>query len=143
VNPNFADLRRQNGCLHIDMLEYHSLGDASRRLPLGVLASLEGLPSPKSDLDGSKIADAFRQGEIARIGRYCEWDVATVLNLQRVLIDGLEPVPSENLYSVDCDGEYLQLAAARGDGSCPSSTLLIFNLLLVNDLYPLFPDEII
>ena len=121
VSPHFADLCRPNGHGHIDMLEYHSLGEALRRLPLGVLASLEGLPSPKSDLDGSKIADAFRQGEIARIGRYCEWDVATVLNLQRMLVDGLEPVRSENLFSVDCDGEYRQLAAARDDGSCPSA----------------------
>jgi hypothetical protein len=72
-------------------------------------------------MDGSKVADAFRQGEMARIARYCESDVATVLNLQRVLVDDVDPVPSLNLYSVDSDGEYLQLAGARPDGSCPSA----------------------
>jgi hypothetical protein len=121
ISPWFADLTYPNGSHHLDLLECHSLGDASRRLPLGPLASPQGLPSPKSDMDGSKVADAFRQGEMARIARYCESDVATVLNLQRVLVDHVDPVPSLNLYSVDSDGEYLQLAGARPDGSCPSA----------------------
>lgn len=121
LNKGFQDLSSSNGHPHLDLLEYHSFGESSRRLPLGVLATLEGLPSPKGDLDGSKVAEAFRNGEIRRIARYCEWDVATVLNLHRVIVEGGDPVAASNLYTVDCEGEYLQLAAARGDGSCPSS----------------------
>lgn len=44
VNRRFADLAQQNGTPHLDLMEFHSNGDANRRLPLAVLAALNGLP---------------------------------------------------------------------------------------------------
>jgi len=119
-NPHFADLCQPNGWPHLDLMEYHANGDPTKRLPLVVLAALTGLPSPKHDLDGSTVFEAFQSGEIRRIARYCEWDVATTLNLLRYLIGGYAPVPPERLYSVDVDEEYGHLACARTDGSCPT-----------------------
>lgn len=34
-----------------------------------------GIPSPKQDTDGSKVADMFREGKIEEIATYCEGDV--------------------------------------------------------------------
>lgn len=40
-----------------------------------------GLPSPKSDTDGSMVADLFRKGDVNRIVKYCEGDVYTSFNI--------------------------------------------------------------
>lgn len=45
------------------------------------LATVLGLPSPKQDMDGSKVSDAYYAGEIEKIGEYCEKDVLTVANV--------------------------------------------------------------
>jgi 3'-5' exonuclease len=47
------------------------------------VATAMGLPSPKSNLDGSKVSDAYYSGEdgIVEIARYCEQDVITVVNI--------------------------------------------------------------
>ncbi|RMG40031.1 MAG: hypothetical protein D6732_03480, partial [Methanobacteriota archaeon] len=37
--------------------------------------------SPKEDLSGDKVLEAYQKGEWERIVRYCEFDVATTLNL--------------------------------------------------------------
>lgn len=118
--PDFANLDSANGIRHLDLLEYHAFGDPAKRVSLAVLAALTGLPSPKKDLDGATVFEAFEAGEIRRIARYCERDVATTLNLLRHLVAGLPPVPPERLYSVECDGEYVSLSGMRSDGSCPS-----------------------
>ena len=119
-NGNFADLSQPRGWHHLDLMEFYAHHDPTKRLPLGVLAALTGLPSPKQDLDGSMVFDAFQDGEIRRIARYCEWDVATVLNLLRYLVGGFDPIPPERLYSIDFDGEWGHLASAQPNGSCPS-----------------------
>jgi hypothetical protein len=36
-------------------MKFQSNGDDTLRLPLAVLAALNGLPSPKKDLDGSTV----------------------------------------------------------------------------------------
>lgn len=45
------------------------------------LATVLGLPSPKQDMDGSKVSDAYYAGEIDKIAEYCEKDVLTVANV--------------------------------------------------------------
>ncbi len=40
-----------------------------------------GLPSPKEDIDGSEVSNAFYNGEIQRISNYCERDVESTINL--------------------------------------------------------------
>lgn len=119
-NCNLPSLNRPNGFPHLDLQEYYAQNNASKRVPLGTLASLTGLPSPKVDLAGSTVWEAFQCGEIRRVARCCEFRVATVLNLLRVIIGGHDAIPSDRLYSVEADGQYAHLASAREDGSCPS-----------------------
>ncbi len=45
---------------------------------LRLLAYILGIPSPKEDLDGSKIRSVYyEEGNIDRIAKYCELDVIT------------------------------------------------------------------
>lgn len=49
------------------------------RAGLADLCDLVGVPNPKSDLDGSQVAEAVKQGRIADVVRYCEADVVATL----------------------------------------------------------------
>jgi 3'-5' exonuclease len=47
-----------------------------------LLAAALGVPSPKSDIDGSKVGEVFwAEKNLARIALYCQKDVATVANV--------------------------------------------------------------
>jgi predicted PolB exonuclease-like 3'-5' exonuclease len=46
-----------------------------------------GLESSKGDLDGSKVAGAYFNGELERIKDYCEMDVKVSIDLAGLLID--------------------------------------------------------
>jgi len=49
--------------------------DRERKVSLAKLCRILGVPTSKCDLDGSKIWDAYRAGEIDRIADYCRGDV--------------------------------------------------------------------
>jgi hypothetical protein len=49
--------------------------DRERKVSLAKLCRILGVPTPKGDLDGSKVWDAYRAGEIDRIAEYCRGDV--------------------------------------------------------------------
>lgn len=56
--------------------------------PLICMAECLGLPSPKSDIDGSQVSEVFwKEGDsgLDRIVRYCEQDVFTTANIARKL----------------------------------------------------------
>ena len=58
--------------------------------PLVCMAEAMGLPSPKSDSDGSQVSDVYyKEGKegLERIARYCELDVLTTANVLRVFRD--------------------------------------------------------
>lgn len=80
-NKRFANLRRYSTEPHFDLMMQYYNWDMSRALPLGILAELHGIPSPKEDLSGDKILQAYKNREWERIAHYCEYDVATTLNL--------------------------------------------------------------
>jgi hypothetical protein len=43
------------------------------------MAYVLGIPSPKEDIDGSKVRSVYyEEGDIDRIAKYCERDVVTV-----------------------------------------------------------------
>ena len=43
------------------------------------MAYVLGIPSPKEDIDGSKVRSVYyEEGDLERIARYCERDVITV-----------------------------------------------------------------
>lgn len=48
---------------------------------LDELAMSFNIPSPKGDMYGNEVGDYFYNGRIAEISKYCEGDVATVLNI--------------------------------------------------------------
>lgn len=51
--------------------------------PLVAVATALGLPSPKSSMDGSEVSDAFYDGRIEEINKYCVQDVLTTANIYR------------------------------------------------------------
>lgn len=55
------------------------------RVSLNVLCELLGVESPKSDMDGSKVGEAFYRGEIDRIAKYCEADVIATSAVYQIL----------------------------------------------------------
>ncbi len=63
---------------HLDTLELWRFGDYKNYTSLALLAEVLGIPSPKDDMDGSMVADAFwNEKALDRIGEYCLKDVLT------------------------------------------------------------------
>lgn len=57
--------------------------DRERRTSLAKLCMALGIPSPKSEIDGSKVADYVAAGRIAEVAAYCEADVTAVREVYR------------------------------------------------------------
>ncbi len=67
---------------HLDTLELWKFGDYKHFTSLKLLTSILGVPSPKDDIDGSEVADAFyKEKNIERIVKYCEKDTIAVAQL--------------------------------------------------------------
>lgn len=49
--------------------------DTSKRISLGRLCKTLGVKTPKTDFDGSMVAEAWARGERGKIAAYCEGDV--------------------------------------------------------------------
>lgn len=58
-------------------VSYMWTGERGRGVKLGDLAEILGLPTPKGDMDGSMVWDAFQEGRIGEIVDYCVGDVET------------------------------------------------------------------
>ena len=59
---------------HLDLMDLLALYQPRAYVPLDEMAQLCGFPG-KLGMDGSKVWEAFQQGEIAAIRAYCETDV--------------------------------------------------------------------
>jgi predicted PolB exonuclease-like 3'-5' exonuclease len=59
---------------HIDLMDLLAMYQARANAPLDEIAQLCGFPG-KLGMDGSKVWDAFQNGEIVPIRNYCETDV--------------------------------------------------------------------
>jgi DNA polymerase elongation subunit (family B) len=78
---------------HLDTLDLWKFGDYKHYTSLEVLAHIFGIPSPKSNLDGSKIARAWYVDEnLNGIQKYCELDVLTLV---KVYLSMSQQLPSE------------------------------------------------
>ncbi|MBN1144821.1 MAG: 3'-5' exonuclease [Bacteroidales bacterium] len=67
---------------HLDTLELWKFGDHKHYTSLNLLASVFGLESPKSDLDGSQVAHVYwHEQDLARIVEYCRRDVVTTAQI--------------------------------------------------------------
>lgn len=71
---------------HLDTLQYWKFGDYKHFTSLKLLAELFGIPSPKDDIDGSRVAHTYYvEGDLSRIAQYCEKDVVTVVRLVQAM----------------------------------------------------------
>lgn len=75
---------------HLDLMDVLALYGGRANAPLDQMAQLCGFPG-KLGMDGSKVWDAFKNGEIEAIRNYCETDVANtyLLFLRFQLMRGL------------------------------------------------------
>ncbi len=64
-----------------DTLELWRFGDYKNYTPLKLLTAVFGIPTPKDDIDGSRVAEVYySENNVERISRYCQKDVvATAL----------------------------------------------------------------
>ncbi|MDR1876508.1 MAG: 3'-5' exonuclease [Flavobacteriaceae bacterium] len=69
---------------HLDTMDLWKFGDYKHFTSLDLLAHVFGLPSPKSDMDGSEVSKVYyREKNIEKIRVYCERDVITLINIFR------------------------------------------------------------
>ncbi|MBN3034292.1 MAG: 3'-5' exonuclease [Bacteroidales bacterium] len=67
---------------HLDTMELWKFGDYKNYTSLDLLAALLGIPTPKEDMDGSMVADAYyKDHDLERIVRYCQMDTLTVARI--------------------------------------------------------------
>ena len=86
----------------IDTAEVWSFGAWQESFTsLDILTTALGIPTPKSDIDGSQVGEVYWQDEdYKRIADYCEKDVAATINVLMQL-SGLAIAEPENIISVD------------------------------------------
>ena len=64
----------------LDTMELWKFGDYKTYTSLDLLTTILGIPTPKDDIDGSKVAGIyFGDNDIERIVRYCEKDVTAIV----------------------------------------------------------------
>lgn len=64
---------------HLDTMELWKFGDYKHYTSLKLMANVLGIPSPKGDIDGSRVRSVFYEdGDLDRIISYCELDVITL-----------------------------------------------------------------
>lgn len=64
---------------HLDTMELWKFGDFKNYTSLNLLAHTLGIPTPKDDIDGSKVHEVYwKEKNMNRIVVYCQKDVVTV-----------------------------------------------------------------
>lgn len=67
---------------HYDTMEMWRFGDYKHYSSLDLLANIFGIPTPKSDIDGSQVADVYyKEKDLDRIVGYCEKDTLTLFKI--------------------------------------------------------------
>ena len=81
----------------LDTMELWKFGDYKNYTSLNLLSYLFGIPSPKSDIDGSMVADVYwKERDLPRIARYCQNDVLAIVQLFHK-IKGLPIIPDDKI----------------------------------------------
>lgn len=69
---------------HLDTMELWKFGDYKSFTSLALLAAVFGIPTPKDDIDGSRVWEVYwREKNLERIVTYCQKDVLTVAQIFR------------------------------------------------------------
>lgn len=67
---------------HLDTMEMWRFGDYKNFTPLNLMAHVFGIPSPKDDIDGSKVWQVYwEEKNLHRIVTYCQKDVLTIAQI--------------------------------------------------------------
>ena len=67
---------------HLDTMELWKFGDYKHYTSIKLLAALFNIPTPKDDIDGSKVAGVYwNDKDLDRIKKYCQNDTLTVSQL--------------------------------------------------------------
>ncbi|MCW3120640.1 MAG: 3-5 exonuclease [Flavipsychrobacter sp.] len=86
---------------HIDTMDMWKFGDHKNFTSLSLLATVLGIPSPKTDIDGSMVADVYwKDKDLARIGKYCLQDVYTSAKVF-LRLKGINGIDIEPVYVTD------------------------------------------
>jgi len=81
----------------IDTMELWRFGDYKNYTSLKLLTHIFNIPSPKDDIDGSKVAEVYwKEKNLPRIARYCEKDVLAIAQLM-LRYKGMELIDDENV----------------------------------------------
>ncbi|HXV60712.1 MAG TPA: ribonuclease H-like domain-containing protein [Vicinamibacteria bacterium] len=70
---------------HIDLRQTLEGDERRRRGSLDYFCAIFGIPSPKTELDGSRVEEAFGEGRIEEIARYCLEDCRATAALYKRL----------------------------------------------------------
>src|SRR5258705_252593 len=82
---------------HLDTMELWKLGDFTSHASLNLLAHALGIPTPKDDIDGSKVWEVYwKEKNTQRIVTYCQKDVVTVAQVF-LRIQGDPLIKDENI----------------------------------------------
>jgi len=82
---------------HLDTMELWRFGDYKHYTSLKLLAALFDIPTPKDDIDGSKVAGVYyNEKDLERIKIYCQKDALTVAQLL-LRYKGEELIKEENI----------------------------------------------
>jgi DNA polymerase elongation subunit (family B) len=83
---------------HIDTLELWKFGDYKNYTSLALLAEVLGIPSPKSDIDGSMVGKVYwEEKNTERIAQYCMQDVLTTAKVF-LKLSGLQEMDMQVAY---------------------------------------------
>lgn len=82
---------------HLDTLELWKFGDFKSYTSLSLLAQTLGIPSPKDDIDGSKVWEVYwKEKNLYRIITYCRKDVITLAQIF-LKMNGESTITNENI----------------------------------------------
>ena len=63
-------------------MQYWRFGDFKNYITLDLLASVLGVPTSKTDMDGSMVQEVYyKDNDLSRIVEYCQRDVVVVANV--------------------------------------------------------------
>lgn len=66
----------------IDTLQWWKFGDYKNYISLDLLAGVLGIPTSKTDMDGSMVQDVYyKENDLPRIADYCQRDIVVVANV--------------------------------------------------------------
>jgi len=85
----------------VDTMQYWKFGDYKNYISLNLLAGVLGVPTSKTDIDGSMVKDVYYEdNDLPRIVNYCQRDVVVVGNLV-LRFKNLPIIEEGNVFIVD------------------------------------------